>query len=76
MSIGYGIGQKYRPIWVSVLVLDLNQYNGFSHTLQQRLHGRQMVSIKAVHKTAQPKKKIFTMAEVLHILQTHKKEGG
>jgi hypothetical protein len=43
---------------------------------QQRLYGRQMVSIKAVHKTAQPKKKIFTMAEVLHILQTHKKEGG
>ena len=32
-----------------------------------------MVSIKNVHKTAQPKKKIFTMAEVLHILLTHKK---
>ena len=34
------------------------------------------ISIKTVHRTAEPKKKIFTMAEVLHILQTHKKEGG
>ena len=33
---------------------------------QQRLHGRETVSIKTVHRTAQPKKKIFTMAEVLH----------
>ena len=25
--------QKYRPFWVSVLVLDLNQNSGFVHTL-------------------------------------------
>ena len=30
---GYGIGQKYGPIWVSVLVLDINQNRGFSCTL-------------------------------------------
>ena len=35
-TIGYGIGQKYRLIWVSVLVLDLNQNNGFGGTLVLR----------------------------------------
>ena len=34
-GIGYGIGQKYQPIWVSVLVLDLNQNNVFSRTLSE-----------------------------------------
>ena len=29
----YGVGQKYRPIWVSVLVSDLNQNSGFGRTL-------------------------------------------
>ena len=29
-GIGYGIGRKYRPIWVLVLVLDLIQNSGFS----------------------------------------------
>ena len=28
-GIGYGIGRKYRPIWISVLVSDLNQNRGF-----------------------------------------------
>ena len=32
-GIGYGIGWKYQPIWVSVLVLDLNQNSGFGRTL-------------------------------------------
>ena len=32
-GIGYGIGRKYRPIWVSVL--DLNQSSGIGHTLGQ-----------------------------------------
>ena len=32
-GIGYGIGRKYRPIWVSVLVSDLNKNSGFGHTL-------------------------------------------
>ena len=43
---------------------------------RKRLYGRQMIIIKTVQRTAQPKKKIFTMAEVLRILQTHKKEEG
>ena len=36
-SIGYGIGRKYRPMWVSVS--DLNQNGDFGHTLDtaQRL---------------------------------------
>jgi hypothetical protein len=33
-GIGYGIGRKYRPIWVSVL--DLNQNSGFGPTLPVR----------------------------------------
>ena len=33
-GIGYGIGRKYRPIWVSVWVLDLNQNSGFGRILQ------------------------------------------
>ena len=33
-GIDYGIGQKYRPIWVSVS--DLNQNNGFGRTLKVR----------------------------------------
>ena len=33
-SIGYGIGRKYLPTWVSVLVLDRNQNSGFGCTLQ------------------------------------------
>ena len=32
-GIGYGIGRKYRPIWVSVWILDLNQNSGFGRTL-------------------------------------------
>ena len=32
-GISYGIGRKYRPIWVSVSVLDLNQNSGFGRTL-------------------------------------------
>ena len=32
-GIGYGISQKYRAIWVSVLVLDINQISGFGRTL-------------------------------------------
>ena len=34
-GIGYSIGQKYQPIWVSVSVLvsDLNQIYGFGRTL-------------------------------------------
>ena len=32
-DIGYGIGRKYRPIWVSVSVSDLNQNSGFGRTL-------------------------------------------
>jgi hypothetical protein len=28
-----GIGQRYRPIWVWVSVLDLNQNSGLGHTL-------------------------------------------
>jgi hypothetical protein len=31
--MGYGIGRKYWPIWVSVLVLDQNQNSGFGRTL-------------------------------------------
>ena len=31
IGIGYGIGRKYRPIWVSVS--DLNQNSGFGRTL-------------------------------------------
>ena len=33
-GISYGIGQKYLPIWVSVLVSDQNQNSGFGRTLQ------------------------------------------
>ena len=32
-GIGYGIGQKYWPIWVAVSVSDLNQNIGFGRTL-------------------------------------------
>ena len=32
-GIGYGIGRKYRPIRVSVLVSDLNQNSGFGRSL-------------------------------------------
>ena len=32
-GIGYGIGQKYPPIWVLVSVSDLNQNSGFGRTL-------------------------------------------
>ena len=32
-GIGYGIGRKYRPIWVSVSVSDLDQNSGFGRTL-------------------------------------------
>ena len=33
-KIGYSISRKYRPIWVSVSVLDLNQNSGFVRTLR------------------------------------------
>ena len=33
IGIGYSIGQKYQPIWVSVSVSDLNQNSGFGRTL-------------------------------------------
>ena len=36
-DIGYGISQKYRPIWVLVLVSDQNQNSGFGRTLMQTL---------------------------------------
>ena len=36
-GIGYGIGRKYRPIWVSVSVSDLNQNSGLGRTLQAGL---------------------------------------
>ena len=32
-GIGYSIGRKYQPIWVSVLVLDRNQNSGFCRSL-------------------------------------------
>ena len=32
-GFGYNIGRKYRPIWVSVSVSDLNQNSGFGRTL-------------------------------------------
>ena len=32
-GIGYSIGRKYRPIWVSVSVSDENQNRGFGRTL-------------------------------------------
>ena len=32
-GIGYGIGRKYQPIWVSVSVSDGNQNSGFGRTL-------------------------------------------
>ena len=35
IGIGYGIGRKYRPIWVSVS--DLNQKTCFGRTLLQRM---------------------------------------
>ena len=34
-SIGYGIDQKYQPIWVSASVSDLNQDSDFGRTLFQ-----------------------------------------
>ena len=37
-GICYGIGRKYWPIWVSVLVLDLNQNSGFGRTLIQAIN--------------------------------------
>ena len=36
-GIGYSIGWKYWPFWVSVLVLDLNQNSGFGCTLDKFL---------------------------------------
>ena len=33
LGIGYCMGQKYLPIWVSVLVSDLIQNSGFGCTL-------------------------------------------
>jgi hypothetical protein len=32
-GISYDISRKYMPMWVSVLVSDLNQNSSFSHTL-------------------------------------------
>ena len=34
LGICYSIGRKYRPMWVSVTVLDLNQNSGFGRTLE------------------------------------------
>ena len=34
-GIGYSIARKYRPIWVSVSVSDLNQNSGFRRTLNE-----------------------------------------
>ena len=31
--MGYGIGRKYLPIWISVSVSNLNQNSGFGRTL-------------------------------------------
>ena len=39
-SISYGIDQKYRPIWVSVSVLDLNKNSGFGPTLPSLIKKR------------------------------------
>jgi hypothetical protein len=36
---GYGIGRKYKQIWVLVLVLDLNQNSGFGGTLATQPDG-------------------------------------
>ena len=41
ISIGYGIGWKYRPIWISVSVSDLNQNSSFGRTLHLPLHTTQ-----------------------------------
>ena len=38
-GIGYGIGQKYLPIWVSVSVSDRNHYCDFGRTLIWQLSG-------------------------------------
>jgi hypothetical protein len=35
--MGYGINQKYLPIWVSVSVSDRNQNSGFGRTLLRLL---------------------------------------
>ena len=37
LKCGFGIGQKYRPIWVTVS--DLNQNRGFGHTLSMSQKG-------------------------------------
>ena len=34
-SIGYGIGRKYQPMWVSISVSDQNQNSGFGLTLSE-----------------------------------------
>ena len=36
-GIGYGIGQKYQPIRVSVSVSDLNQNSGFGRSTVQSI---------------------------------------
>ena len=46
--LGVGIGRKYLPIWVSVLVLELNQNSGFGRTLDRRsMNGLGFVYISA-----------------------------
>ena len=35
-GFSYGIGRTYRPIWVSVSVLELNQNIGFGRTLRKK----------------------------------------
>ena len=42
----HGNGQKYRPIWVSVLVSDLNRNSGFGCTLLQILKWPQFCTLK------------------------------
>ena len=37
-GIGYSIGWKYLPIWISVSVFDLNQNRGFGRTLETRFN--------------------------------------
>ena len=38
-GIGYGIGRKYLPIWVSVSVSDRNQDSGFGRKLSHSVGG-------------------------------------
>ena len=46
-GIGYGIGQKYPPIWVSVSVSDLNQNSGFGPTLFKPVRQTRQQILKA-----------------------------